>query len=374
MIEIDSLEEFDNHLLRVGDLDHVVLQGLDLCDRTTSLLAVRLADTVFLGCVLEPSAQRRTYEHGALVFPKFPALPFRAFRGALYTPQELFGGYINGRPETFGEALDTQVYRWYDSRRSDGHIMAALAQRIHDHAIDNALAEWLEANNRHQRVVAIMGGHGMARTDENYAEVAKLSRALTRRGLVCASGGGPGAMEATNLGAWLAPHADEALAEALSILAPAPRFEPIPDWLDTAFVVQQRFPFVPGASESLGVPTWHYGHEPPNVFASHIAKYFANSIREDGLLAIALAGVVFAPGSAGTIQEVFQDATQNHYESFGVVSPMVFFGEDYWTNTKPVYPLLAQLAEGMAYGDKLAIHDNVADIADLLAPGDSAQE
>jgi len=33
--------------------------------------------------------------------------------------------------------------------------------------------------------------------------------------------------------------------------------------------------------------------------ASHIAKYFSNSIGEDGMLAVATAGIVFAPGGAG---------------------------------------------------------------------------
>ncbi len=62
--------------------------------------------------------------------------------------------------------------------------------------------------------------------------------------------------------------------------------------------------------KSIGIPTWLYGHEPPAPFATHIAKYFANSVREDGLLTIAKHGVIFAPGSAGTTQEIFQDATQ----------------------------------------------------------------
>ena len=35
-----------------------------------------------------------------------------------------------------------------------------------------------------------------------------------------------------------------------------------------------------------------------------MAKYFSNSLREDGLLAIATHGVVYAPGSAGTTQDV----------------------------------------------------------------------
>lgn len=42
---------------------------------------------------------------------------------------------------------------------------------------------------------------------------------------------------------------------------------------------------------SLAIPTWHYGHEPPTPFATHIGKYFQNSIREDGLLAVAKHGM-----------------------------------------------------------------------------------
>ena len=40
-------------------------------------------------------------------------------------------------------------------------------------------------------------------------------------------------------------------------------------------------------SVSLGIPTWYYGNEPPNLFASHAGKYFFNSVREDGLVSIA---------------------------------------------------------------------------------------
>ena len=137
-----------------------------------------------------------------------------------------------------------------------------------------------------------------------------------------------------------------------------------------AFAVRSELPLPDEDGEagwSLGIPTWLYGHEPPNVFASHIAKYFANSIREEGLLAIATAGVVYAPGSAGTIQEVFMDACQNHYETFGGASPMVFLGTDYWTITKPVYPLVRQLAEGRPYGDLLAIADTPVPVVEAIA-------
>ena len=84
-----------------------------------------------------------------------------------------------------------------------------------------------------------------------------------------------------------------------------------------------------GRGESLAIPTWFYGHEPPTPFATYIAKYFSNPLREDGLLSIAVDGVVYAPGSAGTVQEIFQDAAQNVYRVVADrFSPMAFLDTD----------------------------------------------
>ena len=122
----------------------------------------------------------------------------------------------------------------------------------------------------------------------------------------------------------------------------------------------------PDGAESLAVPTWFYAHEPTNQFATHIAKYFANSIREDGLLALATRGVVFSPGAAGTTQEVFQDATQNHYDTFGVVSPMVFLDTKFWTETLPAEPLLRKLAGERAYGTMIGSVDTADEVMAFL--------
>ena len=91
-----------------------------------------------------------------------------------------------------------------------------------------------------------------------------------------------------------------------------------------------------------------------------------NTGREDGLLTIAEHGVIFAPGSAGTIQEIFMDACQNHYGSLGNISPMVFLNEAYWTETKPVYPLLKELAKGRAYEALLTIADDEDEVIDFI--------
>ena len=144
---------------------------------------------------------------------------------------------------------------------------------------------------------------------------------------------------------------------------------PVDAWLDAAFEVRAMFPLSPEDEPrctSVALPTWLYGHEPPNAFATHVAKYFDNSVREEGVLAIGMYGIVFAPGSAGTIQEIFQDATQNHYKTYGVVSPMVFLGTKYWTEVKPIYPLLKLLAAGHEYERWLFISDDVDAIVEHL--------
>ncbi|HTX91597.1 MAG TPA: hypothetical protein VMC09_10305, partial [Anaerolineales bacterium] len=117
--------------------------------------------------------------------------------------------------------------------------------------------------------------------------------------------------------------------------------------------------------ESLAVPTWHYGHEPSTPFATHIAKYFQNSIREDGLLAIARQGILCVEGQAGTIQEIFQDSVHNYYQTFGQPTPMVLFGIDYWTNSFPVVAVLQKLFPS-AFGEYILVTDDIDEAADFI--------
>jgi hypothetical protein len=67
------------------------------------------------------------------------------------------------------------------------------------------------------------------------------------------------------------------------------------------------------------------------------------------------------------MQEIFQDAVQNHYLSFGYASPMVFVGTDYWTDEMPVYPMLQQLvARGKYRNLLLTLTDNVDEVVDVI--------
>ena len=171
-----------------------------------------------------------------------------------------------------------------------------------------------------------------------------------------ASGGGPGAMEATHLGAWMAGRTEAEFDDAMDILSVAQTFRD-EGWLRTAIEVMLKYPQL--KYRSLGIPTWFYGHEPSTPFATDIAKYFYNSVREDTLLSIAKGGIIYSPGSAGTIQEIFQDAAQNHYETFGSPSPMVFLGKEFFTQEIPIYPLLENLmAQGKYRNLLISITDD----------------
>ena len=170
-------------------------------------------------------------------------------------------------------------------------------------------------------------------------------------------------MEAGNFGAYLADAGEEDFVWALETLKRAPVFTD-EGYLEQAAKVVEKFP---EGRDSLAVPTWFYGHEPSNWFSNHIAKFFSNSLREDGLLEISLYGVVFAPGSAGTTQEIFMDATQNHYKTFGHVSPMVFLGSERYVDETGLYPMLQRLAEGRECADLLHLSDEPGEVVEFIS-------
>jgi predicted Rossmann-fold nucleotide-binding protein len=256
-------------------------------------------------------------------WPVPDGLPFDPYRAQLYTYEELTAG---GAP-----TLDDRIGTWFGASTAGVHDEVVRA--LHDATVNAAVARFVEG----RRVVGVMGGHALARDDPGYRGVAVLGRTLTRAGFTIATGGGPGVMEAANLGAWLAPAPDDALDGALAVLAAAPVQDADPDaYIGAALEVRRRWPGGgrPGAA-SLGVPTWVYVGEATTGFATHIAKYFTNSVREDGLLAIARSGVVYAPGGAGTEQELFTDSAQNSLTLYQVRSPMVLLGSAYFERERP---------------------------------------
>lgn len=289
-------------------------------------------------------------------------LQFEPIRRSVYSPAELYDGFDPARPASWADTVDFRIYAEY--QRHGGAVIAddyvATLRALHDSSMTQLAAKVIE----HHRVVAVMGGHRLVRGGRAYRQVAELGRALAAEGFLVTTGGGPGAMEASHLGAALVAEPEDRLWEAVEALRLAPvmperlgRIVRDDGGVDPELAAAAHAWFTPlwevatsiaDPARSLSVPTWHYGHEPSTPLATDIGKLFQNAIREDGLLAIATHGVVYAPGSAGTLQEIFQDAAQNFYESYGDrSSPMVLLGTDYWTEEVPVVPVLRAL-----FGDR----------------------
>lgn len=362
-IEIENIDSLPAPQPGTNIVSHYAFQYIDFNDVPQYLAAGhRFSDCVFFGCNI-PARMEDSIGQTCLIFPRMGMI-YRAFASKLYSGESLYEGYDPDNEDSFETCFDQRVYSDYvlKGKHSD-NIRETLARALHDHAMSDAMYDLLSRYDERQ-VVAVMGGHAMLRTDPAYAQIVQISKALTEKGKLMVSGGGPGAMEATHLGAWLAGRDEEAVKDALEILSEAPSFKDS-GWMRTAFAVRRKYP--QRSYRSLGVPTWFYGHEPATPFATHIAKYFDNSIREDGILTIAKGGIIYSPGAAGTLQEIFQDAAQNHYQTFGYSSPMVFLGKDYYSREIPVYPLLEDLLERDRYKNlMLSITDSTDEVISIL--------
>ncbi len=314
------------------------------------------------------------------------SLPFDPLRNHLYAAAELFAEFRADDQDSYARCADIQVLRYFvrhgRNPTPDGRV--STLEALHDNSISEAMLRFLAS---YKKVAAIMGGHGMTRDGRSYSDIAHLAHAMAKAGYLVVSGGGPGAMEAAHLGAAFAGLSPDHLERAMATLA---KQAVLPQevanlvredgsidhaiarrlhaWLAPAFAIVSDLGNAIGPS--LGVPSWLYGFEPTTPFATDSAKYFQNSIREDGLVTIGLQGIIYAEGSAGTVQEIFQDTAQNYYGAF---SPMVFLssaaepGEHYWEKKLPVRGLVEALLKGKTgYPEKVLFTDSIAEVVRFL--------
>lgn len=337
MKEFKSQETLQHFLEHNTHISNIAVQSVDLTRIEALMLRWEFKGCLFLGCTLSDALWHHLYAEN-FIFPHLD-VPYNCYPEQLYDRQSLYADFDHRNPSKDQMYPDKRIYEHYVKTGTQNvSIKEALARRLHDHSITDAMEDFL-AGYEEKKVVAIMGGHNMLRGTAMYRQVASIARTLSREGYLMCSGGGPGAMEATHVGVWFAERSDAEFSEALEILREAPKYSDAL-WLHKSFEVMERFPMPSDKYKSLGIPTWLYGHEPPAPFATHIAKYFENSLREEGLLAVAKGGVIFSPGSAGTMQEIFQEIAQNHYETFGFASPMIFLDRQYWSYERPVYPII----------------------------------
>ena len=380
MIEIDTKVTFEKWI-KEGAKYKAAIQGLNIKEYKNDIIAINSFEgSLFLGCTLTNKSAGNIVQKGGLVIKNREEVLFQIHRSKLYSPKELFDGFDITNEDAYKLTYDNIVYDEYvaNGMENPTSILISLSRRLHDHSITDALEEIILG----RKVVAIMGGHAMERKDPFYLKIAKIARTLTKKGFLMVSGGGPGAMEATHLGAYFSTKSEKELEEAIALLkVRPPNAKPNEeykdkDWLHRAWSVMEAYTIPKGRekeSMSIGIPTWLYGHEPPSPFATHIAKYFANSVREDGLLSIAKHGVIYAPGSAGTTQEIFQDVTKNHYAPINdkkkfkrYVSPMILFGTEHWTKKRPLWDFMKKVSKGKPYGELLHLTEDKDKIIDII--------
>jgi predicted Rossmann-fold nucleotide-binding protein len=351
VVHVESLADFDRRVAAGATrLSGWRVRGVDLGERGQVLAGLQVAGATFLGCRFAAGDAEALERGGAVVLPALTVAPVDVYRARLYTAGDLYD------QAPYAASLDGRAYAW---SQTPGGADDALARTLHDHAIDEALLAWIER----KRLVGVMGGHAAARGDDAYADAARLGHALGAHHVV-ATGGGPGAMEAANLGCYLADSHVSRVTDAVAALAAVPAYRPSVDaWLAPAIEVTSA---VAEPHNSLGIPTWHYGHEPTNIFATGIAKYFRNATREAILLEVCDAGIVFLPGAGGTVQEVFQDACENFYADESSVAEMVLVGRTYWTETLPAWPLLRSLSRGRPMEGRVHLVDTVDEAVAVL--------
>ncbi|MEO7752829.1 MAG: Rossmann fold nucleotide-binding protein [Terracoccus sp.] len=368
-MEIESLAALDEYLAGAAPLRGLRLQDLDLSGHGAAFASrADLNGLVVLGGVVPVDIAEVLLRRGAIVFPGVADAPIDPWRG-LYLPEDLYDGLAGG----YAATPDARAYAWYRDAAAQSDAYCTLIRAIHDDSVTDELDEFVAGRS----VVGVMGGHALQRDSLGFGAAARLAHRLADAGHLVATGGGPGAMEAANLGAWC--RTEDVLDRALTELATVPGFAgDVTHWAASALDLRAAVvgdssptatdPLAAGA-RSLGIPTWFYGHEPPNVFCDAVAKYFSNAIREDGLLRRSNAGVVVMPGAAGTVQEVFQAATPLYYAAADApLPPLVLVGRAHWTNELPVWPALRALAAGRRMEGAIHLVDSLDEVLPLVGP------
>jgi len=388
--------------LDAGGPEPATVLALDLLGQAGALAAATLKGSIFLGCTLDDDAVRAIRHGGARMIDELGQLPasLPAFATGIYTVPDLYAG-LAPDGTNWEHTPDHDGFAWFmdgPSKPRSLDLVEMLAARLHDSVQERDVVAML----RGRKVVAIMGGHDFPRqlspTDvaagkpDVYWQCVAIAKTLAEFDFLILTGGGPGLMEAANLGALLAGStaADVAAVKALLTNQTFGSAE----WRATAMAARTlilgTFDAEPqGQRRSLGIPTWFYGHEPPNMFASHHAKMFYNSLREDGLVTWANSGIIFFEGNGGTVQEIFQDASQNYYPAPGTSpTPMIFFNTNgYWERPcnqlsqpgdkdrrKPLMPLVRQLAIEKNFTASVLVSDHPQEAIDfLLAAAKAAQ-
>ena len=266
--------------------------------------------------------------------------------------------------------LDARIVSRQGVLHPPADVGEAIAQVVHDQGVDQAMRAYVaESIAKGRDIVGVMGGSSTRRDTPAYRLAAQTAKALSEAGFIVATGGGLGIMEAGNLGAHFTGCADDELDAAIADLERCPTYRGHEaEYVDAARLIAARRP---AGAPSLAVATWRYDQEPMSQFATDIAKLFQNSVREDGLLSIANAGIAYFAGGFGTLQEIFQDLAQNGYAEPAQQAAMVFVdAAEYGGSGSPFH--LARARAGRAtppFDDLITLADSARAVVAAIRAG-----
>ncbi|MFQ6421217.1 MULTISPECIES: hypothetical protein [unclassified Bacillus (in: firmicutes)] len=151
--------------------------------------------------------------------------PFNPIQDELYNPFDLLKDFDPHNPLSLATTPDFQryIYCVQQGRTTISDPYAAMMEAMHDTSIGRGLNAFLKSEMQAGRhPFAIMGGHREPRGSKIYREVARIAQLLSESGFIVASGGGPGCMEATHLGALYAGRPADSLTSTINKLAEGP--------------------------------------------------------------------------------------------------------------------------------------------------------
>ncbi len=336
MNEIYSLYYLEDYIKKVDKLENLIFKNLDLRSIERKLLNYDIIDCIFIGCKFGIDLFEKLSISQNYIMPSLQ-LPFELFPRRLYSIEDLYNNFDPNIPQSYKNSTDYEIYTHFIDHKNIGKLPPFLrvTESIHDSSLRMALYEYVNKFKYHKKIIGVMGGHKVRRDDEFYKRVALIAKRLTEQGYMMVSGGGPGMMEANHLGAYFAYYEEECLFDAIKILSDAPIYSD-EQWLTLSYKVIEKYP-PKYRLNSLSIPTWVHGHEPPNPFPGKIAKFFSAAIRQEVLIEVTKGAIIFSPGSAGTLREIFQTVEQNHYNLYDNKYPMIFLDKEYWSEILPAY-------------------------------------
>ncbi len=110
------------------------------------------------------------------------SLPFHPLVDHLYGRHELFAGFSRDDPDSYARCRDMAVLSYFVryNRNPATDVRVSTLEALHDNSISDATRLF---RNGYSKIVAIMGGHGMKRSQSPspYADIAHVAHRSHRQ-------------------------------------------------------------------------------------------------------------------------------------------------------------------------------------------------